>query len=88
MMSRSPLCDKPSFVEIGLLVPAKKIFKWFIIYGHGGNIGHVTSIMFMNFHVYVHKSFHTKFGENGSMIFCFSQKSLGHFSQILPYVSF
>ena len=88
MMSRSPLCDIPSFVEIGLLVLEKKIFKGFTIYGHGGHIGHVTSIMFMNFHLHKHKSFHTKFGPNGSMISWFSQKSLGHFSQILPYVSF
>ena len=27
---------------IGLLVPGKKIFKVFTIYGHGGHLGHVT----------------------------------------------
>ena len=27
----------------------------FTIYGHGGNLDHVTSIMFTNFHLYLHK---------------------------------
>ena len=34
----------------------------FTIYGHGGHLGHVTSIMLVNFHFLVPKSFHTKFG--------------------------
>ena len=34
----------------------------FTIYGHGGHLGHVTSIMFMNFHFLAPESFHTKFG--------------------------
>ena len=45
-MGWSPRCYIPSFVEIGLLVPEKKIFEgFFTIYGHGGHLGHVTSIM-------------------------------------------
>ena len=32
------------------------------IYGHGGHLGHVTSIMLTNFHFLVPESFHTKFG--------------------------
>ena len=32
MMGRSPLCYIPSFVEIGLLVPEKKIFEGFLPY--------------------------------------------------------
>ena len=32
MMGWSPRCYKPSFVEIVLLVPEKKIFKWFLPY--------------------------------------------------------
>ena len=32
----------------------------FTIYGHGGHLGHVTSVMFINF--LVPESFHTKFG--------------------------
>ena len=50
-----------SFAEIGPLVP-EKIVEVFIIYGHGGHSSHVTSIMFINFHFYVSKSLHTKFG--------------------------
>ena len=34
----------------------------FTVYGHGGNVGHVTSILLTNFHFLVPESFHTKFG--------------------------
>ena len=34
----------------------------FTIYGQGGHLGHVTSIMSSNFHFLVPESFHTKFG--------------------------
>ena len=65
MMGWSPQCYIPSFVEIGLPVPAKKIFKgFFIIYGHGGHLGHVTSIMSSDFHFLVLESSHTKFGSD------------------------
>ena len=40
----------------------KKIFKGFTIYGQGGHLGHVTSIMSSNFHFLVPESFLTKFG--------------------------
>ena len=33
----------------------------FIIYGRGSHLGHVTSIMLINFHFLVPESFHTKF---------------------------
>ena len=33
----------------------------FTIYGHGGHLGHVTSIMSSDFYFLVPKSFHTKF---------------------------
>ena len=36
-------------------------FKVFTIYGHGGHLGHVTSITLTNFHFLVPESFHTKF---------------------------
>ena len=35
--------------------------KGFTIYGHGGHLGHVTSIMSSDFHFLVPESFHTKF---------------------------
>ena len=38
-----------AFTEIVHLVRGKKILKRFTIYGHGSHIGHVTSIMIMNF---------------------------------------
>ena len=34
----------------------------FTIYGRGGHLGHVTSIMSSDFHFHVPESFHTKFG--------------------------
>ena len=36
----------------------------FTIYGHGGHLGHVTSIMPSSFHFLVLESFHTKFGSD------------------------
>ena len=36
----------------------------FTIYGHGGHLGHMTSIMSSDFHFLVPESFHTKFGSD------------------------
>ena len=36
----------------------------FTIYGHGGHLGHVTSIMSSDFYFLVPESFHTKFGSD------------------------
>ena len=45
-------------MEIGLPVPEKKIFlRVFTIYGHGGHLGHVTSIMSSDFHFLFLKAF-------------------------------
>ena len=60
MMGWSPRCYIPSFVEIGLQV----LEKIFTIYGHGGHLGHVTSIMSSDFHFLVLESFYTKFGSD------------------------
>ena len=40
----------------------------FTIYGRGGHLGHVTSIMPSNFHFLVSESFHTKFGSNRTVV--------------------
>ena len=64
MMGWSPRCFIPSFVEIGPPVPEKKILRGFTIYGHGGHLGHVTSIMLSDFHFLVPENFHTKFGSD------------------------
>ena len=38
--------------------------SFFTIYGHGGHLGHVTSIMSSDFHFLVLESFHTKFSSD------------------------
>ena len=42
--------------------PAGSGEDFLTIYGHGGHLGHVTSIILINFHFHVSKSLHTKFG--------------------------
>ena len=37
---------------------------FFTIYGRGGHLGHVTSIMSSVFHFLVSENFHTKFGSD------------------------
>ena len=39
-------------------------WSWFTIYGHGGHLGHVTSIMSSDFHFLVPESLHAKFGSD------------------------
>ena len=57
-MGLSPRCYIPSFVEIGRPVLEKKILKgFFTIYGHGGHLNHVTSIMSSDYHFLVPESF-------------------------------
>ena len=36
--------------------------------GHGGNLGHVNSIISINFHFHESKRLHTKFVKNGPMV--------------------
>ena len=63
MMGWSPQCYIPSFVEFGPPVPEEKIFEgFFTVYGRGGHLGHVTSIMSSDFHFLVPESFHKKIG--------------------------
>ena len=40
----------------------------FTIYGRGGQLDHVTSIMSSNFHFHVPESFRTKFVQNGTVV--------------------
>ena len=42
----------------------KDFWTVFTIYGHGGHLGYVTSIMSSDFHFLVLESFHTKFGSD------------------------
>ena len=43
--------------------------RGFNIYGHSGHLGHVTSIMSLNFNFLVPKSLHTKFGSKWLTVF-------------------
>ena len=55
-------CYTPSFVEIGLPVPEKKIFMVFTIYGHGGHLGHMIWTIYINFRSRFLRMLHMKFG--------------------------
>ena len=44
------------------LAGSREFLRVFTIYGLGGHLGHVTSIMSPDFHFLVPESFHTKFG--------------------------
>ena len=68
MMDWSPRCYLPSFKEIGLPVPEKKVFNFFSIYGHGGHLGNVISIMSSDFHLLVNESFHKKLVQIGKVV--------------------
>ena len=41
---------------------------FFTIYGRGGHLGHVTSIMSSDFHLFVPESFHTKLVQIGTVV--------------------
>ena len=52
-----------SFKIIGLLVLKEKIFlRFFVIYSHGGHLGHVTMTVYANFHSLFMRMLHIKFG--------------------------
>ena len=76
MIGWSPQCYIPSFVEIGLPVPEKKILRVFTIYGHGSHLGHVTSIVSTDFHFLVAESFHENLVQIGKVV---SEKILFEF---------
>ena len=46
------------------IIGSRSPLRVFTIYGHGGHLGHVTSIMSSDFHFLVPESFHTKFGSD------------------------
>ena len=52
-------------MEMGPLVPEKKIFEGFLtINGHGGHLGHVTQMPRSNFRPPYPRKLHIKFGFN------------------------
>ena len=68
MMGWSPRCYIPSFVEIVLPVPEKIFEVFFFIYGRGGHLGHVTSIMSSDFYFHVPESFHKNLVQIGTVV--------------------
>ena len=69
MMGWSPRSYIPSFLKICLPVLEKKIFEgFFTIYGRGGHLGHVTSIMSSDFHFLVPESFHKNLVQIGKVV--------------------
>ena len=44
-------------------------FKGFNIYGHGGQAGHVTQLICINFHSHTPSSFHMNFGSKSPSCF-------------------
>ena len=73
MISRSPQYYIPSFVEIGSLVPEKKIFEGFLPYMNGSYLGHVTSIILLIFILMYLKVYIQNLAKNGPVI---SEKSM------------
>ena len=64
MMGWSPRCHIPIFVEIGPPVSEDKICKGF---EHGGHLGHVTWIIYINFRSPFPRRLHMKFGFDWSV---------------------
>ena len=63
LLGWSPKCYIPSYKEIGLPVPEKKIFEgFFTIYGRGGHLGYVTQMPRINIRSPYPRRFHIKFG--------------------------
>ena len=48
--------------------------KVFTIYGHGGHVGHVTQLIYINIHSHAPSSFHMNFGSKS--LNCFSEKQV------------
>ena len=47
-------------------------FLRFLLYGHGGHVGHVTQLICINFHSYSPSNFHMNFGSK--LPYCFWEK--------------
>ena len=55
-------------IKISPEVPGKKILKCFTIYRHGSHLGHVTSILLMNFNFRVLQAYIQNLAENGPVV--------------------
>ena len=61
-----------NFIEIDPLVPGNKILSIYTIYGYGSHLGHVSSIILINFHFLEPKNYIQNLVENGLVV---SEKS-------------
>ena len=62
-MIKSAEIQRPTHSATGAACSGEEEFlRVFDIYGHGGQLGHVTNIMSLNLNSLVPKSLHTKFG--------------------------
>ena len=71
----------PIFQIIGLLVLKKKIFKNFVIYSHGGHLGHVTNDYLCKLSLFL-RMLHIKFGLIGQAVL---EKTFEYFGHIHVY---
>ena len=62
MMGWSPKYYITKFCGNRLTRSGEDFWPVFTVYGHGGHLGQVTSIMSTDFHFHVPETFHTKFG--------------------------
>ena len=60
----------------------ENFYNSFTIYGHGGHLGHVTSIMSSDFHFLVPDSFHKKFVQISKVV---SEKIRFEFLYVRPW---
>ena len=65
MMGWSPRCYIPSFMKSARRFQRRRVFT---IYGHGGHLSHVTSIVSSGFYFLVPESFHKKFGSDRHVV--------------------
>ena len=68
MVGWSPRCYIPSFVKIGHRFWRRRFLSGFSIYGRGGHLGHVTSIMSSDFHFLVPQIFHKNLVQIGTVV--------------------
>ena len=60
-------------VHRSITLGEEDFFKVFTIYGHGGNVGHVTQLICINFHSHSLLSFHMSLTSKSSICFCEKQ---------------
>ena len=58
-----------SFKIIGLPILERNIFRVFILYGHGGHLGHVTWTIYINIRSSFRRRLHMKFGFDWPSVF-------------------